>query len=256
MFREERFDQIYSILKERSSATVHYLHKRLYVSEATIRRDLEAMEKEGLVERVWGGAMLKTAGKDIPSFVRIKSNAEKKEQMATVASRLLKNSSSFFFDSSTSCLPLVPYLAQLKEITVVTSSLKMSYLLGESSTAAINLLGGKVYENYILTGYTAVDAIKKYHVDQMFFSCSGLGGDGCAWSIEPLVVETNREMMKRADQRILLCDSSKFGKKFLCYLAELQDIDYVISDAVPEDLTLKEALGDKLITSSDQLPRR
>lgn len=256
MLKEERFDQIYNILKERSSATVHYLHKRLYVSEATVRRDLEDMEKEGLVERVWGGAVLKTGEKDIPSFVRIKTNPEKKEQIAAVASLLLKNSSSIFFDSSTSCLPLVPYLAQLKDITVITSSLKMSYLLGESSSATINLLGGKIYENYILTGYAAVDSVRRYHVNQMFFSCSGMGRDGSMWSIEPRVVEVNREMMKQADQKIMLCDSSKYGKKMLWHLADLQDIDYVISDAVPEDPALAEALGNKLITSADQLSKR
>ncbi|MBQ3481771.1 MAG: DeoR/GlpR transcriptional regulator [Oscillospiraceae bacterium] len=255
MLKEDRYDQIYAILRERSSATVQYLQKRLYVSEATIRRDLEAMEKGGLIERVWGGAVLRTAEKDIPSFVRLRANAGKKERIASVASRLLKNSATIFFDSSTSCLPLVPYLAKRKDITVITSSLKMSQMLGSRSSAIVNLLGGQVYEGYILTGHTAVESVRNYHANQMFFSCSGLGRDGCVWSIEPRVVEINREMMKRADQKILLCDSSKFGKTQIWQLADIKDIDYVISDAVPEDSALVDALGDKLITSADQLPK-
>ncbi len=254
MLQKERFDQIYGILKERGNATVPYLRKRLFVSEATVRRDLEAMEKAGLIERVWGGAVLRTAEKDVPSFVRLRENAEKKERIASVAAKLLKNSSSIFFDSSTSCLALVPYLAKLKDITVVTSSLMMSRALGDQTDAAVNLLGGRVYEDYILSGHLAVDSVKAYHTNMMFFSCSGISADGGIWSIEPRVVEVCREMMRNTDERILLCDSSKFGKKLLWRLAELGDLRYIISDAVPQDPALRDALGSRLITRPDQLP--
>ena len=71
MFQNERCAKIYEILQQRGSVTVQYLEKQLYVSEATIRRDLDAMEKNGLLQRVWGGAMLHTVDKDIPSFVRM-----------------------------------------------------------------------------------------------------------------------------------------------------------------------------------------
>lgn len=255
MLQQERLSQIYEILKERNSATVQYLQKRLYISEATVRRDLAAMEKTGLVERVWGGVMLRTTTKDIPSFVRINTNPEKKQKMAEAASRLLTNSSSIFFDSSTSCLALIPYLAKLKDLTVITSSLKMSYQLASHTSAMINILGGQVYENYILTGYTAVDSVRNYYADFMFFSCSGVSSDGSLWSIEPRVVEVSREMMKHSSKKVLLCDSSKFGKKLLWKLASVEDVDYVISDSPPEDPRLLDALGSKLIVNASQLQR-
>ena len=79
MFQKERYEQIYSILQERQSATVRYLQNSLHVSEATVRRDLSEMENLGLLQRVWGGAMLQTtADKDPPAFVRVKANNEKK----------------------------------------------------------------------------------------------------------------------------------------------------------------------------------
>jgi len=251
--QKERFDKIYAILKERNSATVQYLQNRLYVSEATVRRDLDAMERAGLIEHVWGGAMLHTVTKDIPSFVRANSNVEKKEKIASAASKFLKNSMSIFIDSSTSCLALIPYLAKLKDITVITSSLQMSRLLAEQTSAAINLLGGQVYENYILTGYTAVETVKNYHTNLMFFSCSGLSADGVLWSIEPRVVEVRREMMKHTSKRILLCDSSKFGKQLLWRLAGLEEVDYVVSDSAPEDPDLMKAVGDKLIVNGSDV---
>lgn len=254
MLQTDRFDQIYEILKSRGSATVQYLQKHLYVSEATIRRDLEAMENAGLIERVWGGAMLRSMEKDIPSFVRAKTNVEKKDQIASVAAKLLKNSSSIFLDSSSTCLSLVPYLAKLKDITVITNSLKMSYQLAKRTELSTIVLGGQIYEDYILSGHMAVDSVKNYHTNLLFFSCSGISTDGGIWSIEPKVVAVCREMMRHTAKKVLLCDSSKFGKTLLWRLADLADIDYIISDGPPEDPSLRATLGDKLILRADQLP--
>lgn len=245
MLQKERFGQIYELLQERGSVTVPYLKKRLFVSEATLRRDLAEMEKQGLLTRVWGGAMLHTTEKDLPSFARRKSHPEEKKKIAALAARLLHPAISIFVDSSTSCLALVPHLAALRDVTVVTSSLQMAKLLSEETEAAVHLLGGQLYEGHIMTGYRAVEAAKGYHTDLMFFSCSGLTADG-AWSIEPRVVELNREMMKHTDRRILLCDSSKFGKTALWRLAEPGEADLILSDAEPEDEDLRRALGERL----------
>ena len=230
------------------------MEKQLYVSEATIRRDLDALEKSGLLQRVWGGAMLHTVDKDIPSFVRLKSNQDKKEKIASVASLFLKSSTSIFFDSSTSCLPLVPYIAELKNIKVVTSSLKMSLELGQSTDAAVNLLGGAVYEDYILSGHLAVNSVRQYHTDMMFFSCSGISSACGITSIEPKVVEVCQEMMKHTALKILLCDSTKVGKNALLRLADLGEVDYVIMDEIPEnDPELVSALGSRLVTERSQI---
>ena len=254
MFQNERYAKIYDILQQRGSVTVQYLEKQLYVSEATIRRDLDSMEKSGLLQRVWGGAMLRTVDKDIPSFVRMKSNQDKKEKIASIASAFLKSSSSIFFDSSTSCLPLVPYIAELKNITVVTSSLQMSLQLGQNSDAAVNLLGGAVYEDYILSGFLAVNSVRQFHTDMMFFSCSGISSASGITSIEPRVVEVCQEMLKHTALKILLCDSSKVGKNALLRLADLNDVDYVIMDEIPEnDAALVSALGNRLITDRSQI---
>ena len=254
MFQNERYAKIYEILQQRGSVTVQYLEKQLYVSEATIRRDLDALEKSGLLQRVWGGAMLHTVDKDIPSFVRLKSNQDKKEKIASVASLFLKSSTSIFFDSSTSCLPLVPYIAELKNIKVVTSSLKMSLELGQSTDAAVNLLGGAVYEDYILSGHLAVNSVRQYHTDMMFFSCSGISSACGSTSIEPKVVEVCQEMMKHTALKILLCDSTKVGKNALLRLADLGEVDYVIMDEIPEnDPELVSALGSRLVTERSQI---
>ena len=120
MLQNERYSLIYAILQEKGNVSSQYLQKRLFASQATIRRDLEAMEKQGLLKRVWGGAMIETVEKDIPSFVRQKANQDKKEKICAVASRFLKNSMTIFMDSSMTCLPLVSHIAQLKDITAIS----------------------------------------------------------------------------------------------------------------------------------------
>ena len=254
MFQNERFGEIYELLKERGSVTVPYLKKRLYVSEATLRRDLAKMEKQGLLTRVWGGAMLRTTEKDTPSFARRKSQPEEKKKIAALAAGLLHDSISIFVDSSTSCLPLIPYLAALRDLAVVTSSMQLAKLLTEETEAVVHLLGGQLSDGHIMTGARAVEAARGYHTELMFFSCSGLNADG-AWSIEPRVVEVNREAMKHTDRRILLCDSSKFGKTALWRLAELAETDLILSDAEPEDEPLRRALGSRLRTQNAKKER-
>ncbi len=248
MLQNERYSMIYGILQERGNVSTQYLQKRLFASEATIRRDLEAMEKQGLLRRVWGGAMLVTVEKDIPSFVREKANQDKKEKICATASRFLKNSMTIFMDSSTTCLPLIPYIAPLKDVTVITSSLKASKMLSDYTGATIQLLGGQVYEGYILSGYLAVQAVREYHADMMFFSCSGISATQGITSIEPRVIEVVRTMMRRTEKRVLLCDTSKINVTAPLALCDLATPDHVVMDQMPgKDSGLKEVLGHRLI---------
>ena len=248
MLQADRCAKIYEIIKDKKSVTVQFLSKHLYASEATIRRDLEAMEKQNLLKRVWGGAMLPTVDRDIPPFVREQTNIAAKEKMAKIASRFLKNSCSIFMESSSSNLLLIPYLRNYKNIVVITSSLRVSRLTAEQTTASIYLLGGQVYEGAILTGHQAVESVKQYHTDLMFFSCSGITAEAGLTSIEPKVMEVSREMMRHTKKKILLCDTSKVGKETLLTLADLTVPDYVIMERTPDDPELVKALGDRLLT--------
>lgn len=248
MMQQERFDAIYGILSERNSATVQYLQKRLYVSAATVRRDLEAMEKAGLIRRLWGGAMISSsAEKDIPDFVRNRTNNEAKAKIAAAASKLLQENSSVFIDSSTSCYHLVPFLAKHKQITVITSSLRMQQLLTEHTNVNVHLLGGQVFDKGILTGHMAIDSVRRYNADMMFFSCSGISVEGGLSSIEAKVAEVTQEMMKHSAQKILLCDSSKVNKRGMWRLAEIEEMDHIIMDKRPDDQALLTAMGPRLI---------
>lgn len=248
MLQADRYTRIYELIKEKKSVTVHYLSKQLFISETSIRRDLEAMEQKNLIKRVWGGAMLPTVDRDIPPFVREQTNIEAKDTMAALAARFLTNSCTIFMDSSSSCLSLIPYIRDYKNIVVITSSLRVSRLLSENTAASICLLGGQVYEGAIITGHLAVESVRQYHTDLMFFSCSGISPQAGITSIEPKVVEVCREMMRHTKKKILLCDSSKVGKETLLTLADLSVPDYIVMEKVPDDKELVRELGNRLLT--------
>ena len=253
MLQAERYSKIYELIKEKKSVTVHFLSKQLYMSETSIRRDLEAMEQKNLIKRVWGGAMLPTVDRDIPPFVREQTNIKAKETMAALAARFLTNSCTIFMDSSSSCLSLIPYIKEYKNIIVITSSLRASRLLSENTTASIILLGGQVYEGTFLTGHLAVESVKQFHTDLMFFSCSGISSHAGITSIEPKVVEVCREMMRHTKKKILLCDSSKVGKETLLSLADLSVPDYVIMECMSNDKELVHELGNRLLTPTNNI---
>jgi len=256
MFPKERYEQIYSILQERNGVTMQYLKKKLGVSEATIRRDLEAMENDGLLKRVWGGAMLQSrTDKDPPVFIRTKENNDKKQKIAKIAARLIRESSVIFLDGSTTAMHMVPYFAQYKQVSVVTFGLHIQQALTEQTNVSVHLLGGQVFEKRLVVGHVAVANVKQFHSDIFFFSASGLSAEFGATGSEVKSVELTREMLPRAKMKVLLCDTTKVGMNFMWATAALDEIDYVIMDAVPEDKALVKALGKKLITDANQLAR-
>ena len=254
MFQKDRYEQIYSILQERQSATVRYLQNSLHVSEATVRRDLSEMENLGLLQRVWGGAMLQTtADKDPPAFVRVKANNEKKAKIASIASRIIRESSSIFIDGSTTAMHLVPYFAKFKQLTFITNGLQMQQMLIEQTNANVYLIGGQLFEKRITTGPMAIADVKKFYADVFFFSCSGISAESGITGIETRSCEVCAEMMHRATTKVLLCDSTKASKNYLWHLADFDQTDYVVMDSVPDDGELVRAIGKRLITYVKQL---
>lgn len=255
MLKKERFEQIYSILQDRQSATVQYLEKQLYVSKATINRDLKAMEDAGLVKRVWGGVMLDSSvDKNLPLFVRAKENSNAKEKIGEIASHFVRESSAIFLDGSTTIINMIPFLTRFKHLRVVTFGLQTQRELSEKTSIPVHLLGGEVYENYLVTGHMAIANVRQYHADTFFFSCSGVSAKYGVTCVDEKVVEICQAMMLRSKRKILMCDTSKASRSLMWNIASLDDLDYIIMDSVPNDPVLVDALGSKLITSLDQVP--
>ena len=134
MLRCQRQDEILSILETRKTIHIADLAKELYVSEATVRRDISTLEKLGLVKRVYGGVMLSkhTAATDTSLTLRAQESRAQKDMIAAKAAELLYDGASLIMDASSTVQHMIPYLKNYRDLTVITNSLKVVELLDGS----------------------------------------------------------------------------------------------------------------------------
>ena len=228
----ERQNEILKRLKENKTAGVNELAKELFVSEATIRRDLAEMKSMGLVERSHGGALLPENAEEISIFFRMEKNANEKERAATKALPYIPQFKSVFIDSSSTALALAERL-DLGFKTVVTNNLQTAIQLSKKPNLNLILLGGNVHFNTnSATGSWTARQLEDFAFDLMISSCAAVIGDA---SFERSLdqKEIKRAAFMRCKQKILLIDHTKFTAHGTYRLAALSDYDLVVSDAPP-----------------------
>lgn len=247
---KERQQKIFEILNRQGSATVEQLKNAVFASTATIRRDLDKMEQQGMLFRVWGGAVSANKGtSDPPSFVRHNDNINAKKKIAQNAISFLKNGASVFFPSGTTVSYLAKLFDSFEDVTVITTCPDIVDILKVNPLMKVISLGGELYEGYDFVGTLTANNIDNFNADLLFFSCSGLTADGFT-STDAVRLDIIRRMQKNSAKTILLVDTSKVGKKFIYQGFDLDKIDYVIMENLPDDKELIQRLGKKLITTN------
>ena len=240
----ERQNEILKHLKENKTASVNELAKTLFVSEATIRRDLAEMKSMGLVERSHGGALLPENAEEISIFFRMEKNANEKERAATKVLPYIPSFKSVFIDSSSTALALAERL-DLSFKTVVTNNLQTAIQLSKKPNLNLILLGGNVHFNTnSATGSWTARQLADFSFDLMISSCAAVIGDSVfERSLEQK--EIKRVAFEHCRKRILLIDHTKFSAHATYRLSALKDYDLVATDAPPPDSA--ELVGVKII---------
>ena len=231
MYEFNRLQKITEVLSEQKSISVQALAKILYVSEATVRRDLNALEKQGQVRRVFGGVVLME--NDIPNTAfhgRSTRDAEL-EKMALLALDHIRNGDTIMLDASSSACAIIPHLKRFRNLTVITNS--------TVSTAGLQDLDAQVYmtggfmprhsQGYV--GSYAESMLRNFKANTLFFSCAGLSMDGRVSDATSDENSIRRVMLEQSAKHVLLCDSPKFGKDFCYTITNMDRIDALISDA-------------------------
>ena len=237
----ERQNEILRRLKENKTAVVSVLAKELYVSEATIRRDLAEMKSMGLIERSHGGALLPENAEEISIFFRMEKNASEKEHAATKALPHIPPFKSVFIDSSSTALALAERI-DLSFKTVVTNNLQTAIQLSKKPNINLILLGGNVHFNTnSATGSWTARQLADFSFDLMISSCAAIIGDEVfERSLEQK--EIKRVAFEHCKKRILLIDHTKFNAHGTYRLSALKDYDLIATDAPPpEHLNVGEA---------------
>lgn len=237
----ERQKQILAYLNEKKTASVTQLSSLFYASAATIRRDLDALQRQGLIQRTHGGAMLFEGG-ELSVAMRQSQNTAAKAVIGELASYYVKESYTLFLDSSSTVCALVPHLSIYKQVAVVTNGLHCALLLSQSTDCAVYLPPGRLTaRSNALSGIDTLDYITGLTADVAMISCSGLTA---ALEVTEPSLEQSRikmAMTARAKTKLLLCDSTKFGRSYFSRSSTAADFDAIITDQKPPDDYLEAA---------------
>ena len=237
MLAIERRREILARLTANGKVLVAELAKDFDVTEETIRRDLEKLDKEGLVSKTYGGAVSKhNAAIDLPYNVRENANVEQKKRIAELIAELIEDGERIMVDSSSTALYVIKKIKEKKNLTVITNSVKILLELADKPDWTVLSTGGILKKNSLsLTGSSADKMIRSYHVDTAICSCKGLDTElGITDSNENDSL-IKQAMFQSAERRILALDTEKFDKKSFVKVGDFSDIDLVVSDSAPAE---------------------
>ncbi len=238
MLALERRNLILEKLQAEKRVVVSQLSQQFDVSEETIRRDLDKLEKEGLATKSYGGAVInEDVSIDLPFNIRKNQNVVGKQKMAEIAAKLIQDGDHIFLDASTTAVFVAKALKEKKErLTVITNSVEILLELSDVSGWNIISTGGVMKEGYLaFLGSKTEEAIRSYYVDKTIFSCKAMDHEwGIMESHEPFG-STKRAMMACGRKKILVADSTKFDQTAFSVAGKLRDVDVVVTDSKPSE---------------------
>jgi DeoR/GlpR family transcriptional regulator of sugar metabolism len=247
MLVAERQRKIVDIVNERSSIRVTELSNIFGVTEETIRRDLEKLEKENLLRRSHGGAVSIEENQSETSYIeREIINAAEKRAIAIEAIKRIEPGDQIVLDASTTAWYMAKELPDMR-LTVVTNSIKVAIELSKKDQIRVISTGGSLLSQSLsYVGPLAERSLSMYHVNKAFLSCKGVHLEKGLSDFNELQALVKKKMMEIADKTVLMVDSSKFGVRAFSQISSLSNIDYIITDTKVED-SVKKLLEEKYI---------
>ena len=253
MLEAERHRLILQLLRERSVVSVPQLVETLEISEATARRDINALADAGRLRRIRGGAEALTPRYEahlvgVPFELSRGIGAAQKSAIARAAAKLIGDGESIIINSGTTTYAMVEYLAD-RPIDILTNSIPiMTGLLGSGRTR-VTLTGGTVYreQNIILSPYDS-DVINHFWARKLFTGCYGLNRFGLM-EADPLIVQAEIKLLDRAEELIVVADSRKLRQRSSMIVTGLERIATLVTDggATEEELEPLRNAGVKII---------
>ena len=236
MLAIERKKLILEQLQRDKKVIVADLAKVFDVTEETIRRDLEKLEREGFAQKIYGGAVLKESfNVDLPYAVRKRSNVTDKQYIAGLIADMIQDGDSIMLDSSSTALFVAQNIKSKKNITIITNSVEIVCEIADRSSWKVISTGGTLKEGALaLVGSRAIKTINNYHVDIAVFSCKGISSESGLTDANENDAEIKKAIIASAHRKILAVDHSKFDIVSFVDIADIKDIDLVVTDRKPD----------------------
>ena len=236
MYAEERQRTIVNLALRYDRVAVTELAERFSVTTETIRRDLDVLDRRGILRRVHGGAVPAENVRLVETAVTDREPAfsQQKARIAQAALQLLPtgSGSTVLLDSGTTTARLATAMAANQTHTVVTNSVAIASQLALSPTGTVHLLGGRVRGiTQATVGGETVDALSRLHCDVAFLGTNGVSVDHGLSTPDHDEAAVKRAMVSAARKIVVLADSSKLGASLLVTFASLRDVDVLVTDS-------------------------
>lgn len=229
-----RLGQIMGLIAQQGTMTVADLAKTLGVSEETVRRDAKALEDRGDILKLHGSLALPHQVGEAPFERRMRENAETKRAIAKAAVKLVADGDSLIIDTGTTTSIFAQELRNRRGLTVVTNSSDIARTLATVNGNRVYMAGGELKaDNGAAFGPPAVEFISRFRVRHSFISIAALHAVDGPMDMAFEEAELARMALSRSDSRIILSDSSKFGKTALVKVCDFSEINQLITDAPP-----------------------
>lgn len=232
MLKTERQKIILDLLQKEQNVKVRDLKVRFEVSDETVRRDLNELEKQVFLRCVHGGAVYNSPmTHEYTVDQRVKQNQQEKEAICRKAADLVEDGSSIAVAASTTTLFLGNYLALKNNLTVITNSVYLANTIAGNAKNRVKLVGGDLWaKDQKVMGADAEAGFRNYCVDIAFFSVSGVSPELGIFEFTEIERDLTRAVIRSAGNRVLLNDITKYGSKAFCKITGIEDIDAIVTD--------------------------
>jgi len=249
---ETRRQKVLDLVSERGFATLADLAEVLQTSESTIRRDLDLLDQQGVLKRTHGGAIYRADS--LPALEeRSSSQLEEKRLIAKTAVSRIRDGDAILLDGGTTTLEVARLLVG-RPLQIVTNSLPIANLFASSRETDLVILGGYVFPRTgVALGPLTVRMMEDIHVHQTILSVGGITAKGL-FNSNLLLVETERRMMRCADEVVVVADHTKVGRQALAFLCEIASVDTLIVDKTltPAQRALVDGADARLILAGGE----
>jgi DeoR family transcriptional regulator, aga operon transcriptional repressor len=232
LLSEERRRAIIKILERDGRVLVADLAHHFHTSQVTIRKDLDVLHANGVIHRAHGGALATQSGALEDPTLRDKEKVHRKEKLriADAAASMVSEGQVIILDSGTTTTAIARALRNFKNLTIITNAVNIAAELSGSAVEVI-LTGGSVRQNsFSLVGPIAEQTLRRLHADILFLGVDGFDVSYGLTTPNLQEAEVNRAMVEVANRTVVVCDSSKFGRRRLSQIVRLAALHQVITD--------------------------
>jgi DeoR/GlpR family transcriptional regulator of sugar metabolism len=237
LLAEERHQCILNALQANGRVEVTVLARELDVTEVTIRRDLAALHKAGVVKKTYGGAVLPPVPEmNLSVKFRQTRNLNAKKTIGRLASDLVQNGDVIFLEAGSTCYEIIPHLARFEHLTIIVNSLYLLGRLHELTRHRVIITGGLYRPDRMdMVGPTAEAALSQLSGFKAFTGADDIAIDAGISGADVVTVGFAKLIAQRASQLVFVGDHTKFDNPALYKIADIGELDYIVTDMAPSE---------------------